>query len=80
MSDQVRILVVDDEVYIADLVATALRYEGFAVQKAGTGRDASSPAPKSWNTSGSMISAVMPTSSTRISAICARKWMPSTHR
>jgi two-component system, OmpR family, response regulator len=40
MSDQVRILVVDDEVYIADLVATALRYEGFAVQKAGTGRDA----------------------------------------
>lgn len=40
MSDPVRVLVVDDKVYIADLVATALRYEGFAVRKAGNGRDA----------------------------------------
>ncbi len=35
-----RILVVDDEVSIVDAVATALRYEGFAVQEARTGRDA----------------------------------------
>ncbi|HLY66697.1 MAG TPA: response regulator transcription factor [Chloroflexota bacterium] len=40
MTDQARILVVDDEVYIADLVATALRYEGFEVAKAGSGREA----------------------------------------
>ncbi|HEY8745561.1 MAG TPA: response regulator transcription factor [Chloroflexota bacterium] len=40
MSDPVRVLVVDDEVYIADLVATALRYEGFEVRKAGSGREA----------------------------------------
>jgi two-component system, OmpR family, response regulator len=40
VSELTRILVVDDEVYIADLVATALRYEGFEVAKAGTGRDA----------------------------------------
>jgi two-component system OmpR family response regulator len=36
--------VVDDEVYIADLVATALKYEGFEVSKAGSGRDAVSAA------------------------------------
>jgi two-component system OmpR family response regulator len=35
-----RILVVDDERYLADLLGTALRYEGFAVAVAGTGRDA----------------------------------------
>lgn len=35
-----RILVVDDEMYLADLVATALRYEGFEVRKAGSGREA----------------------------------------
>ena len=40
MSNPTRILVVDDEVYLADLVATALRYEGFEVSKAGTGREA----------------------------------------
>jgi len=40
MSDGQRVLVVDDEVYIADLVATALKYEGFEVRKAGTGREA----------------------------------------
>lgn len=44
MADGQRILVVDDEVYLADLVATALRYEGFEVRKAGTGRDAVSAA------------------------------------
>jgi two-component system OmpR family response regulator len=32
-----RILVVDDERYLADLVATALRYEGFETAVAGTG-------------------------------------------
>jgi two-component system OmpR family response regulator len=35
-----RILVVDDEPSITDLVATALRYEGFRVQTAATGRTA----------------------------------------
>jgi two-component system OmpR family response regulator len=34
------ILVVDDEPSIVDAVATALRYEGFAVEEAATGRDA----------------------------------------
>ncbi|MBI4729764.1 MAG: response regulator transcription factor [Acidobacteria bacterium] len=36
----VRILVVDDEASITDLVATALRYEGFEVGVAGNGREA----------------------------------------
>ena len=35
-----RILVVDDEPSIVDAVGTALRYEGFEVEEAGTGRDA----------------------------------------
>src|SRR5262245_52736830 len=35
-----RILVVDDEPYLADLVATALRYEGFEAAVAGSGRAA----------------------------------------
>jgi two-component system, OmpR family, response regulator len=35
-----RILVVDDESSIVDAVATALRYEGYAVDEAATGRDA----------------------------------------
>jgi len=35
-----RVLVVDDEPYITDLVATALRYEGFEVASAATGRTA----------------------------------------
>jgi two-component system OmpR family response regulator len=35
-----RILVVDDEPSIVDAVATALRYEGFEVEEASTGRDA----------------------------------------
>jgi len=35
-----RILVVDDEGSIVDAVATALRYEGFEVDEAATGRDA----------------------------------------
>jgi two-component system OmpR family response regulator len=39
-ADAVRVLVVDDEVYITDLVATALRYEGFDVTSAGNGREA----------------------------------------
>ncbi len=38
--DRARVLVVDDEAYITDLVATALRYEGFEVTSAANGRDA----------------------------------------
>jgi two-component system OmpR family response regulator len=38
--DTERVLVVDDEAYITDLVATALRYEGFDVASAASGRDA----------------------------------------
>lgn len=37
---QIRVLVVDDEENITDLIATALRYEGFKVQVAGSGRKA----------------------------------------
>ena len=37
---QGRILVVDDEPSIVDAVATALRYEGYDVEEAGTGRAA----------------------------------------
>jgi two-component system OmpR family response regulator len=40
MGSPERILVVDDEPNITDLVATALRYEGFEVAVAGTGSDA----------------------------------------
>lgn len=39
-TDRTRILVVDDEPSIVDAVATALRYEGFDVEEAGTGRAA----------------------------------------
>lgn len=35
-----RILVVDDEPSIVDAVATALRYEGYDVEEAATGREA----------------------------------------
>ncbi|HEY8740292.1 MAG TPA: response regulator, partial [Candidatus Dormibacteraeota bacterium] len=35
-----RVLVVDDETYIRDLVGTALRYEGFQVTEAADGRQA----------------------------------------
>jgi two-component system OmpR family response regulator len=35
-----RVLVVDDEPSIAELITMALRFEGFAVETAGTGRDA----------------------------------------
>jgi two-component system OmpR family response regulator len=40
VTEQQRVLVVDDERSIVDAVATALRYEGFAVEEAGTGREA----------------------------------------
>jgi len=40
MTDKPRILVVDDEPNITDLVSMALRYEGFDVQVAGDGRTA----------------------------------------
>lgn len=35
-----RVLVVDDEEFLADLVATALRYEGFETRTAGSGQAA----------------------------------------
>ena len=35
-----RVLVVDDEPNIVDVVSMALRYQGFTVESAGTGRDA----------------------------------------
>ena len=37
---EARVLVVDDEPYITDLIAAALRYEGFHVDVAGDGRSA----------------------------------------
>ncbi|TMK53125.1 MAG: response regulator transcription factor, partial [Actinobacteria bacterium] len=40
VAERTRVLVVDDESNITDLVATVLRYEGFEVQTAATGRDA----------------------------------------
>jgi two-component system OmpR family response regulator len=40
VAERTRVLVVDDESNITDLVATVLRYEGFEVQTASTGRDA----------------------------------------
>jgi two-component system, OmpR family, response regulator len=36
--EKIRVLVVDDEANITDLVATVLRYEGFEVQSASSGR------------------------------------------
>jgi two-component system, OmpR family, response regulator len=42
--DKLRILVVDDEPSIVDAVATSLRYEGFDVDEASTGRAALSSA------------------------------------
>src|SRR5438067_107788 len=40
MAEDVRVLVVDDEENITDLLATALRYEGFNVAVAHSGREA----------------------------------------
>jgi two-component system, OmpR family, response regulator len=40
MSDSNRVLVVDDEPNIVDVVSMALRFHGFAVETAGTGADA----------------------------------------
>jgi two-component system OmpR family response regulator len=37
---QVRVLVVDDEPNIVDVISMALRFQGFAVESAGKGRDA----------------------------------------
>jgi len=39
-SEQLRVLVVDDEPNIVDVIAMALRFEGFEVESAGTGADA----------------------------------------
>jgi two-component system, OmpR family, response regulator len=38
--DQVRVLVVDDEPNIVDVISMALRFQGFQVESAGTGREA----------------------------------------
>jgi two-component system OmpR family response regulator len=38
--ERARVLVVDDEASIVDAVSTALRYEGFEVEEASTGREA----------------------------------------
>jgi two-component system, OmpR family, response regulator len=40
VAEDVRVLVVDDEENITDLLATALRYEGFEVEVAHSGREA----------------------------------------
>jgi two-component system OmpR family response regulator len=39
-TDQVRVLVVDDEPNIVDVISMALRFEGFSVDSAGSGADA----------------------------------------
>ena len=39
-TNQHRVLVVDDEPNIVDVVSMALRYQGFAVEAAGDGRGA----------------------------------------
>lgn len=44
VSEKMRVLVVDDEPSIVDAVATSLRYEGFEVDEASTGRAALSSA------------------------------------
>ncbi|MCA1831087.1 MAG: response regulator transcription factor [Actinobacteria bacterium] len=44
-ADATRVLVVDDEPNITDLVATALRYEGFDVTTAASGREALKAVP-----------------------------------
>ncbi|MGA2522089.1 MAG: response regulator transcription factor [Acidimicrobiales bacterium] len=46
MSSPSRILVVDDELYITDLLGAALRFEGFSVDTAGTGGEALSQAER----------------------------------
>ena len=39
-AEEVRVLVVDDEPNIVDVIQMALRYQGFSVDSAATGRDA----------------------------------------
>src|SRR5437899_3277604 len=39
-TESTRVLVVDDEPNIVDVISMALRYEGFSVESAGNGRDA----------------------------------------
>ena len=50
-----RILVVDDEASIVDSVATVLRYEGFEVDVASTGRAALQKAQETHSTSWSSM-------------------------
>ena len=40
MTDPLRVLVVDDEPYITDVLASALAFEGFATEEAATGAEA----------------------------------------
>ena len=55
-ADLNRVLVVDDEPNIVDVLSMALRFQGFEVESAGTGRDALaavdvvSPAPDACST------------------------------
>jgi two-component system, OmpR family, response regulator len=42
-----RVLVVDDEPNIVDVVTMALRYQGFEVESAGTGSGALAAVPRS---------------------------------
>ena len=70
--DSHRILVVDDEPSIVDAVATALRYEGYEVDEAFTGREALEPsrgASPTWSCS----TGCSPTSrGSRSAGACAR--------
>jgi two-component system OmpR family sensor kinase len=49
-----RVLVADDEPDIVDVVTMALRFQGFAVESAGNGGEASTPCPTSGPTSSSL--------------------------
>jgi len=44
VTEQLRVLVVDDEPYITDVLASALAFEGFATEEAATGAEALSKA------------------------------------
>ncbi|HVG66941.1 MAG TPA: hypothetical protein VM785_02025 [Gaiellales bacterium] len=52
-SEPARVLVVDDEESITQLVSTVLRYEGFQVETAADGRAAVQPRARSSPTSSS---------------------------
>ena len=47
MTESSRVLVVDDEPNIVDVISMALRFQGFTVESAGTGEDALARSPPS---------------------------------